>query len=122
MNTTTVFLALALLLPMGAAQAGNLDDLTMQVMESNDPSSSINEMSLPDFDKSSVDTHRDKRDEAAHSAADSRNEIESSVDDSKHEVADTMDDSRDQAQTAVDDSRDEIKQDIESSSHNESNH
>lgn len=99
MNKTTVFLALALFLPMGYAQAQDLNDLTLQAMESNDPSPSYQE------------SMNDSRDQASQSADDSRNEIESEVDDSKHEVEDSVDDSRDEAEHVVEDSsHDEIKQ------------
>lgn len=121
MNKTTVFLALALLLPMGYVQAEDMNDLTVQALESNDPSSAISGMEVSQLDSSSVDTTQDSRDDsrdhASQSADDSKNDIEDSVDDSRHEVEDTLDDSRDEAKSAVDDSRDEIKQEsVDSSS------
>jgi hypothetical protein len=121
MNRIIILIALALGLPLSEAQAGDLDDLTMQVMESNDPSETINEIELPDIAQEALhhrEHNRDFRDASQHDLSpgldDSVNEVESEVegkvDDSRNDAEEGAQESRDEV---VDDSRDEVVDDTQ---------
>jgi len=119
MNKTAIFLAMALILPMGVAQASELDDVTMQVLESNEPAEVTSDISLPEVDNSvnqqqeqddvssnSNDVNDDSSSEAQQSADDSRSEIESEM---ENEVEDSSQEAEDSRQE-VEDSAQEVEQ------------
>jgi hypothetical protein len=110
MNNTTfvmgiVLTMLILFLSLGShgAQAADMGDVTLQVLEGNDPTDIVNDIDLPDLkgedgeDAARVDSH-----EAAH-------EIEDQVRDTHDEIEDDINDTRDD----IDDSLDAAEEDTE---------
>lgn len=108
MNNTTfvmgiVLTMLILFLSMGshAAQAADMGDVTLQVLEENDPTDIVNDIDLPDLKGEDVgDSMRMGSHEAAH-------DIEDQVRDTHDEIEDDIDDTRDD----IDDSLDEVEVD-----------
>ena len=92
---------LAIALPFGAVYAAGMDDLTMQVVDTNDSKDVVNKVEIPDMDKSDVaDADHDKK-EVDHDAAE---EAEESAHDAAEEAKDTahdaIEDSKDTSDTA----------------------
>lgn len=102
MNKTTVVMALALILPMTVAQASDMDDITMEVVESNDPSAMMNDIALPDVQK-------DVESEQEH-ALSSRDD---SLDDVKQEMENEVEDTRSEIENEVEDTKVEIETEVE---------
>ncbi len=116
MNNTTfvmgvVLTMLILFLSVGshAAEAADMGDVTLQVLESNDPADIVNDISLPDVTE--MDSHDDTR-SASHDAA---HDIEDQVRDAHDEIEDDIDDTKDD----IDDSIDEAEVDHEEPPSNE---
>ena len=54
---------LAIALPFGAVHAAGMDDVTMQVVDTNDSKDIVNKVEIPDMDKADVvDVKHDKKD------------------------------------------------------------
>lgn len=110
MNNTTfvmgiVLTMLILFLSLGshAAQAADMGDVTLQVLEENDPTDIVNDIDLPDLKGEDVDdAMRMDSHEAEH-------EIEDQVRDTHDEIEDDIEDTRDD----IDDSLDEAEEENE---------
>lgn len=108
MNNTTfvmgiVLTMLILFLSLGthAAQAADMGDVTLQVLEQNDPTEIVNDIDLPDLKGEDVDDPmRTDSHEATH-------DIEDQVRDTHDEIEDDIDDTRDD----IDDDLDEVEVD-----------
>lgn len=110
MNNTTfvmgvVLTMLILFLSLGshAAEAADMGDVTLQVLESNDPSDIVNDIRLPDV------TEMDGHDEMRSSSHGVTHDIEDQVRDSHDEIEDEIDETKDD----IDDSIDEVEVDHE---------
>ncbi len=87
-----VLTMLILFLSLGAqgARAADMDDVTLQVLESNDPADIVNDISLPDVDDSRDAMHDNSHDmeDDVHNAQD---EIKDDIDDSRDDIEDSID-------------------------------
>ena len=103
MNNTTfvmgiVLTMLILFLSLGAhaVEAAEMGDVTLQVLESNDPSDIVNDIDLPDV------TEDRTHDEARSASHDSAHEIEDQVREAHDEIEDEIDDTRDDIDDSID--------------------
>ncbi len=100
-----VLTMLILFLSMGshAAEAADMGDVTLQVLDSNDPTDIVNDIDLPDL---KADSRNDAVGTGSHEAT---HEVEDQVQDTHDEIEDDIDDTRDD----IDDSIDEVEVDNE---------
>lgn len=103
MGVVLTMLILFLSLTTHSAQAADMGDVTLQVLEKNDPMDIVNDIDLPNLKGEEVDdAMRMDSHEATH-------EIEDQVRDTHDEIEDDIDDTRDD----IDDSLDEVEVDNE---------
>jgi hypothetical protein len=112
MNKTAIFLAMALLLPFGATQAAELDDVTMQVLESNDPSEMTNDIALPEIEKSVGQEQEDTSSNHEDTIGDSRDDAEKSADENKSDIESEMESEVEEATQEAEDSREEVEDNV----------
>lgn len=112
MNKTAIFLALALILPLGAAQAAELDDVTMQVLDSNDPSEMTNDIALPEIEKSTAQDQEESSTSTDEATDDSRDDTEQSMDDTKSDIEAEMENEVEDTTQEAEDSRQEVEDSV----------
>jgi peptidoglycan hydrolase CwlO-like protein len=100
MGVVLTMLILFLALSAHAVEAADMGDVTLQVLESNDPSGIINDIELPDA--RDIDKYDSKREIEEH-IGETQNEIENDID----EITDDIDDSIDEAEVDKEDPPDE---------------
>jgi hypothetical protein len=122
MNKTAIFMALVFGLSFSAVHAAEVDDLTMQVIDSNDPADVVNEIELPDVEKNALedsqvssDSHDALEQDAEDSKSEMSSEMETDVEDARQQVEDSVDSTRDDVESVQDDTVNEM-QDTESDS------
>ncbi|MGV8934986.1 MAG: hypothetical protein ACOH1I_10200 [Gallionellaceae bacterium] len=94
---------LAIALPFGAVYAAGMDDMTMQVVDTNDSKDVMNKIEIPDMDKADVaDAKHDKKD-VDHDAADAKEEA---THDAAEEAKEAAHDATEDAKEAKEDSKD----------------
>lgn len=113
MNKTAMVMAIAMGLSFGTVQAAEIDDLTLQVVDSNDPADMVNEIELPDVEKAAVDDGRVEQDSRDGMEQDSPDAMEQEAEDNKGDVSSEMEneieDTKQQVEDQVDDTQDEVE-------------
>lgn len=90
MGIVLTMLILFLSLGAQAVEAADMEDVTLQVLESNDPSEIVNNISLPDFEMNYNGMH------------DSSHDMEDGVHDAHDEIEDDISDTRDDIDDSID--------------------
>ena len=87
--STALSTALLIVLPLSSAYAAGMDDLTMQVIETNDSKELMHNVEIPDSDKPNLH-------EAKHGEEDVSHDATEAVEDASHEAAeDAKEDKKD---------------------------
>ena len=99
---------LAFVLPFGSVYAAGMDDVTMQVIDTNDSKDIVNKVEIPDMDKSDVaDAKHDKKD-VGHDAADAKEDATHDAAEEDKESAHDAKEEAKEAKEAIEDSKDVI--------------
>jgi hypothetical protein len=98
MGIVLTMLILFLSLSAQAVEAADMADVTLQVLESNDPSGIVNNIELPDIVTVEHDSSNDKHD----SSHDAKHDIEDNVHDAHDGIEDDISDTRDDITDSLD--------------------
>jgi hypothetical protein len=96
MGIVLTMLILFLSLGTHAAQAAEMGDVTLQVLEKNDPTDIVNDIDLPDLKV------EDGNDTLARDSHEATHEIEDQVRDAHDEIEDDIDDTKDDIEDSID--------------------
>ncbi len=109
MNDTTpvtgivlALLVISLSLSAQAVEAADMDDVTLQILESNDPSDIVNNIELPEIDSVyQSDEIHDNSHESTHdvdeNVHDIRDEVEDDIDDAKDDIEDSLEEAEEES-------------------------
>ena len=91
--------ALLIVLPLGSAYAVGMDDLTMQVIETNDSKELMHNVEIPDSDKPNLHEAKHEEEDVSHDATEA-------VEDASHEAAE---DAKEAAHEAAENTKEDTK-------------
>ena len=107
MKKLLIIATLAIALPFGTVYAAGMDDVTMQVIETNDSKDIVNKVEIPDMDKADVADAKHDGKEVGHDAADAKeDETHDAAEEAEESAHDAAEEAKDTAHDAIEDSKD----------------
>lgn len=103
MKKLLTIVTMAIVFPFGAAYAAGMDDVTMQVVDTNDSKDILNKVEIPDMDKTDMAVAKHDKKDARHDAADAK---EDASHDAAEEAKESAHEATEDAKDAKEDSKD----------------